>query len=301
MQFFAVFAVFLAVSAGCAPEKRGALKSKPDTGILVLAHGGDGKWNRYIEDAISGIKGDFKKEIAFGMGDAKTIQLGIDKLESAGVKNIVVVPLFLSSHSEMYRQVEYVLGLREEPDILFWILMGGGGSSEHGGHGAGSDMLEKVKFKVPYRVADPVNYSPLVAGILEERLGKSDFSRPVSVFILAHGPISEEDNKKWERDLGKYARWLSPRFRDAKFFGITFRDDAPSFIRDGAAKKIREAAGLEISKGRKVIAVPFLLASGGREDEIKKILEGLNCEIIEGAILPHSNISAWIERQTKPR
>jgi len=149
MRFFAIFAVFLAVSAGCAPEKRGAAPGKPDTGILVLAHGGDGKWNRYIEDAVIGVKGNFKKEIAFGMGDAVTIQREIDKLESAGIKKIVVIPLFLSSHSEMYRQVEYIFGLRDEPDILFWILMGDWQESR-AGHGAGSNMLERVKFKVPY-------------------------------------------------------------------------------------------------------------------------------------------------------
>lgn len=292
--------VLLIIASGCAPYRQQAKET--DTGILILAHGADEKWNKHIQNAVAGVKGNFKKEIAFGMGDAKTIQRSINKLESAGVKNIVVVPLFLSSHSEMYRQIEYVLGLREEPDILFWILMNSSdGHGRNGNHDAGSDMLEKVKFKIPYSVANPVNYSPLIAGILEERLSISDFSRQTSVFILAHGPISEEDNKKWIRDLGKYERWLSSRFGNVEFFGMTFRDDAPAFIKDAAVKKIQKAVTLEINKGRKIIVIPFLLAPGGREMEIKKILEGYDCEIIAGALLPHPNISAWIESQSNPR
>lgn len=292
--------ILLIIVSGCAPYRQQAKEA--NTGILILAHGADEKWNQYIKDAVAGVRGNFKKEIAFGMGDAKTIQRSIDKLEGAGVKNIIVIPLFLSSHSEMYRQVEYVLGLREEPDILFWILMNSSGEhTGHGKHSAGFEMLEKVKFKIPYRVANPINYSPLIAGILEERLSRSDFSRQTSVFILAHGPISEEDNKEWARDLGKYERWLSARFGNAEFFGMTFRDDAPAFIKEVAVKNIRETAMLEINKGRKIIAIPFLLAPGGREMEIQKILEGYDCEIIAGTLLPHQNISVWIESQSRPR
>lgn len=294
------FIILLIIAGGCSRYWQRAKES--DTGILVLAHGADEKWNRHIQDAVAGVRGNFKKEIAFGMGDAKTIQRSIDKLESAGVKNIVVVPLFLSSHSEMYRQVEYVLGLREEPDILFWILMNSSGRhGSNGNHDAGSDMLEKVKFKIPYRVANPVNYNPLIAGILEERLQKYQFTPQISIFILAHGPVSEEDNKAWLLDLKKYSRWLSPKFKDANLYEMTFRDDAPQFIKGVAIKKIREAVMLEIAKGKKVIVLPFLLAPSGREMEIKKILEGYDCEIISGALLPHLNISVWIESQSKSR
>ena len=38
-------------------------------------------------------------EVALGMADRATMQAGIDKLTARGVKEIVAVPLFVSSHS----------------------------------------------------------------------------------------------------------------------------------------------------------------------------------------------------------
>lgn len=303
MRWVWLFVAFLIAISGCSLVQRQTDIAESDIGVLVLAHGAGKEWDLAVLDAVASVRGNYKKEIAFGMGDAKTIQRAIDKLESAGAKKIVVVPLFLSSHSEMYRQIEYVLGSRDEPDILFWILMDAAGSeNEHKEHGASSNMLEKVKFKVSYKIASPINYHPLIAKILEGRLDEIiSASELASVFILAHGPISAEDNKEWLRDLEKYGKLLSTKFESAKFFGMTFRDDAPPFIKDAAIKKIQDAVALEKSKGRKVIVVPFLLAPGGREEEVKRILENCGCEIIDGAILPHQNVSKWIEEQLKPR
>jgi sirohydrochlorin cobaltochelatase len=294
--------ILLFVIGGCAPAKQQEKTMETNTGILILAHGAGEKWNKHIFEAVADIKGNFKKAIAFGMGNAETIQQSIDVLEKAGVHKIIVVPLFLSANSEMYRHIEYVLGVRNEPDALFLlamqVLMLRSG---HDNHSADFNILKKVKFKVPYLVAKPINYSPLIARILEDRLSKIDLSYSASVFILAHGPISEEDDKEWGSDLKKYTRRLSIIFGNAKFFGMTFRDDAPLFIKDSAIQKIREAIKLETGKGRKVIIVPFLLAPGGREEEIKKIFDKCGCKIIDGALLPHPNISIWIEKQIKLR
>lgn len=276
----------------------GAESNNKKVGILILAHGSSQEWNHAIRRAIHDARGDFLKEIVFGMGDNESIQAGIDNLEKQGVKAIIVVPLFLSSKSEMYRNIEYILGLREEPDILFWMLMGGGNLDEHSGHQM--NLTQPVRFSVPYEVRSPINYDPLISMILIERVreavrGKNN----VSVLILAHGPISTEDNKEWLFDLNKYNINLTENFPDIIFFSFTFRDDAPPFIKDSAVKKIQDAIRREKEAGREVVIIPYLLASGGRENEINKIAKNCGCEIYLKPLLPHPNISLWIEQEIK--
>lgn len=271
-----------------------------DIGVLVLAHGASPEWNRAVLEAVNNIRGNFKKEIVFGMGDASAIQRGIENLERLEVKSIVIIPLFVSSASEMYRNIEYTLGLRNEPDVLFWLLMTKDSrmGDNHSGHNI--DIAAQVKFSVPYAAAPAINYHRLIASILEERLRKTGaVGKDTGIFLVAHGPISEDDNKAWLRDLNLYADFLARKFRKARFFVHTFRDDAPLFIRDRAIEKIQSALRQNIASGKKVIVLPYLLAPGGRELEIQKIFGDCLCVIHSEPLLPHKNISLWIEKQVR--
>jgi sirohydrochlorin cobaltochelatase len=281
-----------------APQKSAAQNaaiSELNIGVILLAHGSGEEWNAAVVEAFEKIGGNYKKEIVFGMGNAADIQKSVDRLQASGVRAIVVVPLFLSSHSEMYRHLEYVLGVRDEPDVLFWFLMGrhtAESGEGHGGHGSSGSFFEQVRFSVPYRVASPVNYDGIVADILVERL--TGVGREASVFLLAHGPITAEDDLEWHRDLSRYAQHLARAFPGVRFFGMTFRDDAPPFIRDAAIRRIQDAVRREIAEGRRVVVFPFLLAPGGREAEITTMLKGYEYRSISRAILPHPAISRYI-------
>lgn len=277
------------------PEKS---VSESEIGVLLLAHGSGQEWNGVVADVFAKTGGVYKRELVFGMGSASDIQKSVNRLQASGVRAIVVVPLFLSSHSEMYRHLEYVLGLRDEPDVLFWFLMGrnasdGGG---HGGHGSSGSFFERVRFSVPYRVASPMDYDSIIAEILADRL--KGVTPDASVFLLAHGPITAEDNAEWLADLSRYEWYLSGKFPQSRFFGMTWRDDAPPFIREPAIQKIQDVVSREIAAGRRIVVFPFLLAPGGRETEIKAILQDcVACVIISQTILPHSAISRYIMKK----
>ena len=183
--------------------------------------------------------------------------------------------------------------------------MGGGeteaeSGNEHDSHtGYKMDITTQVKFSVPYSVASPINYDDFIAEILAERIEELKISNysGKSIFLLWHGPITEGDNKMWMLDLNLYAAFLSAQFRGADFFAFTFRDDAPSFIRDKAIKQIQKAILEEKNAGKDVLVIPYLLAPGGREEELKKILENCGCTFYPQTLLPHQNISLWIEKQ----
>lgn len=52
-------------------------------------------------------------------------------------------------------------------------------------------------------------------------------------------------------------------------------------------------------KDGKVIAIPHLLATGGVESEIVAALKGLPYIFNGKTLLPHSNITRWVEMQVE--
>src|SRR5262245_35499005 len=77
-------------------------------GVLIMAHGADGKWNQAVLNTVEPLTSNYQIEIAFGMADPATIREAVDKLEERGVKKIGVIRLFVSGES-FYKETEQVL------------------------------------------------------------------------------------------------------------------------------------------------------------------------------------------------
>ena len=85
-----LLSVTLAGLIGCA---------KPDTGILVMAHGGDPAWNLDVEATVAPLREKYPVEIAYGMARTSTLREAVQRLESRGVERIAVVRMFVSGES----------------------------------------------------------------------------------------------------------------------------------------------------------------------------------------------------------
>lgn len=84
------------------------------TGILLMAHGGKSDWNQTVLSVAAETDKTMPTEVAFGMADRATLQEAVDKLVARGVKQIVAVPLFVSSHSIVIESTKYLLGARPD-------------------------------------------------------------------------------------------------------------------------------------------------------------------------------------------
>ena len=88
-----------------------------DIGVLVVAHGGRPYWNQTVLKAVEPLKKRYQVEVAFGMANPLTIENALQRLEAKGVRKVVVIPLFVSSHSPIIRQLRYILGYSDKfPD-----------------------------------------------------------------------------------------------------------------------------------------------------------------------------------------
>ncbi|MBI4929314.1 MAG: hypothetical protein HY841_01010 [Bacteroidetes bacterium] len=292
------------------------LFSQTKTGVLVMAHGGSPTWEASVKNAVNPVKQKYLTEIAFGMADPMTMQEGINNLEKQGVNTIVVVPLFISSHSPIFRQAEYLLGLRkelaDEPIIMSHGAPSNTGSfSNDHSHGSSSSgysgeteaqtTLDPVVTKSQIILVKPLDADSLVAAILYERI--QEFSKDPqkeTIILVAHGPDSDSDNKGWLKNLDSLAKQVERRQMLLKkdsfqnIFTATVRDDANKNVYNEAKEQLRlkvQTAG----KGTTVIVVPVVLATGGIEKGIQLRLEGLNYVWVNKALLPHENITKFIE------
>ena len=97
-------AVFLLTRASYAGE----------SGVLLLAHGGSAQWNARVTELAAQVDKTRPTEVAFGMATRANIQGAVDRLTARGVKDIVAVPLFVSSWSSVITSTEYLLGQRAD-------------------------------------------------------------------------------------------------------------------------------------------------------------------------------------------
>lgn len=294
-----------------------ALFSQGKTGVIIMAHGGSPVWEASVNNAVAPLKQQHIIEIAFGMGDPMTLQPAINKLESQGVTTIIVVPLFISSHSPILRQTEYLFGFRkqlaDEPLIMNHGAPSGGsmggGSHSHDssaptylGEENTTTTLDPVVFHSKIIITKPLDADSLVAKTLYENI--QQFSKTPgkeTVILVAHGPNSDEDNKGWMKNLDSLAKQihiLQISEKGAEFKNIQFatvRDDADKKVYNEAKKQLRAMVENANKEGTTII-VPVVLATGGIEKGIQKRLEGLNYVWVNQALLPHENITKFIEK-----
>lgn len=256
------------------------------TGLLVVAHGAGPEWNAKVRETVAQVgwtRGPVST--AFLMGP-EAATAGWDSatasLVRAGAREIVVVPLMVSSYGGHYRQIRFYAGeLAEWPADLR--------RHDHGAHAPPA---------VPARVTPALDGSPELGSTLLDRwrsLDPADRARPL--LLVAHGPTSDEEAGLWLRDL---ARATAPIAREGGIpvsIGL-LRDDAPAPVRAAAIATIHDQVRALLRTDGDTVTVVPVLVSTGRIDRvtIPKDLAGLPVRYVPFVLAPHPSLARWIER-----
>lgn len=282
-----------------APSHAAAQERRIDApGVLLLAHGGKDAWNAEVRRVAAEVESHYPVEIAFGMADRTAIQDAVRRLEVRGAREIIAVPLFVSSHSSVITATEYLLGLRQEapPELAAFARMRHGASGHHGaGHGGDTaDRTTPVESALPIRMTDALNRHPLVGDILLDRArGISKSPEREAVILVAHGPVKDAENERWLADMAQ----LAERVRSGGFARVdylTVRDDAPEPTWSQAKAALRASVESAHAAGLDVLVVPHLLAFGGIEEGLRKRLDGLEYRTASQALLPDARLARWV-------
>ncbi|MFD2532667.1 sirohydrochlorin chelatase [Gracilimonas halophila] len=286
-------------------------KVKSKVGILIMAHGGGTTWNSMVQEAAKPLMENYPTEFAWGMANFVSIQKAILKLEAEKVDRIIVIPLFISKHSPILRQAEFLLGLRDEladapmPVMHYtneFVEMSGVELDEsHKMHNMlFPPTLNQVKIHTPGQFTDALDDHPIVAAILRDRiLALSEDPDSETVVLAAHGPNGEEDNTEWVKSMESLAAQIQKdqnqkglmAFRN--ILSLTVRDDAPKPVHDQAKQHLRALVRQGNTSGN-VIVIPVFLSPGGREKSIAERLEGLEFKWSGDTLLPDERLRDFL-------
>lgn len=304
MRHRVVLSVAVFVTFVCAPA------AFAQQGILLLAHGGSAEWNQRVEALAAKVDEHHPTAVAFGMATRANIQAAVDRLVARNVKEIVAVPLFVSSWSSVITSTEYLLGQREEAPaaLAAFARMSHGPGAAHGaahdaheGHGS-ADGTMPVKSPVPIRMTPALNDHPIVADILVSR-ARAIGTDPATeaLVIVAHGPNEEEDNRRWLADMASLAERIRAREPFASIDYLTVRDDAPKPVWEKARAELRAVVEKHTTQGRRVLIVPLLISFGGIEKGLRERLDGLTYTMAASGLMPDDRLVDWVIESARRR
>jgi sirohydrochlorin ferrochelatase len=246
-------------------------------GVLVISHGSRSeKWVRLVDDAVSAVQVPINIPVFSSfleIVEGRLIQDGITHLESLGVTDIIVVPLFISSGSTHIDEISYALGVKPEPVLP-------------------TDMIP-FAIETQIHFTAPIDDDPVIAQILYEKM------KPLSaapdkeiVLLVGHGSIERNFHLLWRRGLEK----LASRLKECGGFNEV---DVAMLLPDQISRKMDRWRKLKPQ--HTVLVVPLFLSEGYFTNEvIPERLKGYTYQYNGRSLLPHPLLARWIERQTAP-
>lgn len=280
----------------CTTQPGATAHGVQDFGVLVMAHGGSQQWNDRVLAAVEPLGARYPVAVAFGMADAASLQRGVDELERRGVRRIGVVRLFISGES-WYERTQQILGLspgapdrpRSAPDA--------GDDHEHREHAGHSMEFWRVSSQSQFVMSEGgLADAPEVEGILLDRARRlSRQPQTEDVLILAHGPGDDAENERWIARISARAAVLEEPHSFRRVEVHTLREDWPE-KRQAAEQVVRGFIERAASEGGRAIVIPFRVEGFGPYAEV---LRGLEYASDGAGLLPHENVTLWIERQSE--
>lgn len=257
--------------------------SDSETGVIVMSNGGSRAWNKSVKEAVRNAELPCPYRIFFGMGDTasqvRELQRNVRELEGKGAHTIIVVPLLISSYSQVARQWKYLFGIDVQPGFI-------------------NNPLFPVEKHSTIRFVDPLNDSSAVVEILLDRAQEiSEDKSKESVVIVSQGPNDESDNVRWSQILGSLSHRIRERAGFRSVEGVSLRDDAPSAVRARAIQNLRARIQAINNSGSKALVVLLLISQGGIENKLALELRGLPYTLNTKPLLPDARLSDWIRSQ----
>ncbi len=167
-------------------------------GYLIVAHGSTADWNNAVIDAVKPLT-DLSDELyalcfledPMGTAEGTFIkaQEGYDNLVSRGAEEIVVVPLFVSTHSNHIEEVAFItnLGSLEDPEEALLENMISESSASVVGMTKAADAYDAIGRELSSRILAAAE------GMEQDKY----------IVLLSHGATTEEEDLYWQEDLEK--------------------------------------------------------------------------------------------------
>jgi sirohydrochlorin ferrochelatase len=247
---------------------KGGAASMGQWGVLVIGHGSSREsWLNMVINTVEKADISVPCEVVFlEMVPDRTIQSGVDRLESLGVTDILVIPLFVSEGSTHIDEIKYAFGLIDTIPI--------------------DSHLPVIHTRSFIHFGQTLDAHPLIVEILLERLQRMSVQPEAEYVVLAgHGSDKPGYLDKWARILESLSGQLMSK---GGFAGVAGATTLPDTLKEEVARH----------QDARVLVLPLFLSEGYfTEKVIPRKLAGLDYIYTGEAYLPHPNISRWISEQ----
>ena len=282
-----------------------ALQSAPDrpparlpalppaaTGVVLIAHGGGPDWNAQVERMAREVRHPGPVAVSFLMGPGATaapFQRVVADLVSRGAREVLVVPVLVSSHSGHYDQLRWLAGEIDSigPVMAQHLEMGG---------------ITRSDADVPIRLLRAMDDAPELAAVLADRArALVDDPAGRALLLLGHGPEAAGEYAVWMDNLRRVADTVRGRTGFSSVMVELVRDDAAEAVRKEAVRRVRELVLLQReATGKDVAVVPVLVASGSMtRDKLPRDLAGLPIVYRGDALLADTQLARWVEARIR--
>ena len=252
------------------------LSNHKSIGVVIMPHGATKPYNDAIEKTVEPLKSRYKIEMAYGMGDAITIQKAVSKLEHQGIKNIVFVRMYPRSN-QLKEKTDYILGLSKKiPEQWDGLI---------------SPQIRSSSIINTFGGYEEDN---LIAGIFLDRIREvSKNPKNETIILLAHGSNDDKAEALRKNKMQNHIEWIQKQFNPPfkKITDMVLREDWPE-KREKALNEIRNIIKEGNKTGRVIIISNRLYGSG----PYKHFLKGLNFEMNSKGLAPHPNLTNWLEK-----
>jgi sirohydrochlorin ferrochelatase len=243
-------------------------------GVLIISHGSrDQTWVSIVGEAVShlSLREGIPVAVSFlELVEGRLIQDGIDELEQAGVTDLIVIPLFVSSGSTHIDEIEYALGVRPFPER--------------------ETELEPFRVTAQVHFGYPVDDDPDIAQMIWDKLrGLSKNPERETILLVGHGSRHEGFRQRWEQGISSLAARIQQLSGVAAAdYGLLNPDS------------VRSRVEYWQEQGHDVLVAPLFLSEGYfTKVVIPQRLAGLEYAYSGRTLMPHPLLPSWIERQVE--
>jgi len=295
-------------------------------GVLVVAHGSPSEsWCSPVRNATDEVDLPYPVELGFlEFAPNETINLAVERLDDAGVTEIIAVPLFVSSHSSHIQEIEYVLGLRETLSLATErvvvegmemersVVSTGGryaisrvpieadaaGGMRATGHPEGEEEeLVPVETDAEIILTTAMDDHWLVAGIVADHTaGLCTDPEGETLVLVAHGTAEEDNFARWVNStssLADQARLKLQYWRDP---AVGLSGTEAAFIHHNETLYPEFTLRPIVENATDPVVVPLMVSEGYfTGTKIPGLLENLTYAYDGSALTPHPNVAEWIE------
>lgn len=319
--FIAFFAFFACIAFPIWAAKQ--------TGVLLVANSGISKEDREVLKIQKEIeKAGYPTAVSLNLADIRAIERAVKVLEAKGVKELVCVPLLVASRSGAYEQLEYLLGLRQEPSVGFLKGLKSQDltSKKWGTRDSDEERKKKERFtikmlweknkpkqtmtssersqlktKLKTRLSPALNDHPYVAEIFLDRAKKlSQNPKKEVVVLVSQAPFGKSHQEAWEVQAGSVAHRLKELggFFDAKAFSFRENSSDEDQKKVGIQKKKPSDLRFFVEQSgradKKVIILPHAMSRDEFAKSITADLSGLFYKMGKEGLLTHPKIAKWV-------